>query len=363
MRAFYLLVTVSACSSLWAVPSYQIFGLGNLGGAATASAINNNGVVVGSSLNAMGDSRGFVWNGGSLIELAGLPGSFQRYASGINVSGVIVGSVDGAAVQWRNGTPSTVGAGPGNAMAINQSGQLAGMSNGQAFRTLNGQIQLLGTLPGGSWASAYAINTAGDVAGYGDSASGNMLGFVSQNGQLRQVGTLGGGASYAMALNDAGQVVGHAARRNGALEAFLYHNGRISGLGTLGGFASYAYGINQTGQVVGTSWTAGDNAMAAFVYRNGQMQNLNDLVSPNSGWDLQAAYGINDQGQIVGTGIYGGQQMAVLLNPIAPTLPLANLQPVSTTSTPEPGTLGGSGIGLALLLALGHWSRRRPVAA
>jgi probable HAF family extracellular repeat protein len=358
MRALNLLVTISACSSLWAVPSYQIFGLGHLGGAATAYAINNNGVVVGSSLNAAGDSRGFVWNGGALIELAGLPGSLQQYANGINNAGTIVGSADGAAVQWQNGTPSAIGTGESGAMAVNASGQVAGMSNGQAFRTVGGQVQLLGTLMGGNWAAAYGINSAGEVAGYGESATGGMIGFVSSNGQLRSIGTLGGGSSYAMALNDAGQVVGHAARSNGYLEAFLYQNGMLSGLGTLGGGASYAYGINQTGQVVGYSWVAGDNQTAAFLYANGQMRNLNDLVALNSGWQLLAAHGINDSGQIVGTGIYGGQQMAVLLNPIASAPPVSGLQASLLTAVPEPNTMSLLGAGVAFL-AFGHWCRRR----
>ena len=358
MRALNLLVTVSACSSLWAVPSYQIFGLGNLGGAATAYAINNNGVVVGSSFNAVGDSRGFVWNGGALIELGGLPGSFQQYANGINNAGTIVGSADGTAVQWQNGTPSAIGTGESGATAVNSSGQVAGMSNGQAFRTVGGQVQLLGTLMGGNWASAYGINTAGEVAGYGDTAYGDMIGFVSQNGQLQSIGTLGGGSSYAMALNDAGQVVGHAARSTGFLEAFLYQNGMLSGLGTLGGVASYAYGINRTGQVVGYSWVAGDNEVAAFLYSNGQMQNLNELVAPNSGWHLLAAHGINDSGQIVGTGIYGGQQMAVLLNPIASVPPLSGFEASSVTAVPEPDTMSLLGAGIALV-AFGHWFRRR----
>lgn len=356
MRILHFLLAATSVSTLWAVPSYQIFGLGNLGGPATAYAINNNGVIVGTSANSVGDYRGFVWNGGELIELAGLPGSFQQYANAINDSGTIAGSADGAAVQWQNGAPSAIGQGTGNAMAVNSSGQVAGMQNGQAFRTVGGQIQYLGTVAGGAWAAAYGINSAGEVAGYGETRSGNMVGFVSSNGQLQQIGTLGGNSSYAMALNDAGKVVGHSARADGHLEAFLYSNGVMSGLGTLGGVASYAYGINQAGAVVGSSWVAGDATMAAFLYANGQLRNLNDLIAPNSGWQLLAAYGINDLGQIVGTGLYNGEQFAVLLNPLAPA-PVSSFEPAAAAApVPEPGTIGLLAAGIAFL-ALGRWRR------
>jgi len=357
MRLLNLLFGVVSCTALWAVPSYQIFGLGNLGGPATAYAINNNGVVAGTSATVQGDSRGFVWDGGSLIELTGLPGSLQQYASGINNAGAIVGSASGTAVQWRNGVPEVIGQGDSNAMAINESGQVAGMQNGQAFRTAGGQVEFLGTLAGGNWAAAYGINTAGEVAGYGQTASGNMIGFVSSSGQLQTIGTLGGNSSYAMALNNAGQVVGHSTRANGFLEAFLYYNGSMTGLGTLGGAGSYGYGINRAGSVVGSSWVAGDATTAAFLYANGQMRNLNDLVAPNSGWQLLAAYGINDSGQIVGTGLYNGEQMAVLLNPLAPPPLLSGFEPTAVASVPEPGTIGLLAAGLACL-AFGRWRRK-----
>ena len=360
----------AACSSvlLWAVPSYQVIGLGNLGGPATANAINNNGVVTGTSATPFGDYKGFVWSGGSLIELAGLPLSFQHYAVGINNSGTIVGSAAGAngyvPVQWQNGAIATIGSGEGNAMAINDSGAVAGTLNGQAFRTVNGQVQGLGTLMGGNWASAYGINAAGEVAGYGNTATGAMRAFVSAGGQLQQIGTFGGSSSYAMAINNAGQATGHATNAAGYSQAFLYQAGLLTTLGTLGGAASYGYGINQAGSTVGYSWIGGDTATAAFVYRDGKMLNLNDLIGLGSGWDLQAAYGINDLGQIVGTGIFNGQQMAVLLNPLSPPPVVNSFAPSSlgNTDAPEPGTIGLLAAGIALM-AFGGWRRERSASA
>jgi probable HAF family extracellular repeat protein len=366
MRVWNLLA--AACSSvvMWAAPSYQVIGLGNLGGPATAYAINNNGVVTGTSGTPFGDYKGFVWSGGSLIALAGLPLSLQHYAVGINNSGTIVGSAAGAngyvPTQWKDGAISTIGSGEGNGMAINDSGSVAGTLNGQAFRTVNGQVQSLGTLMGGNWASAYGINASGEVAGYGNTATGAMRAFVSANGQLQQIGTFGGSSSYAMALNNAGQVTGNATNAAGYSWAFLYQSGLLTPLGTLGGSASYGYGINQSGSTVGYSWISGDTATAAFVYRDGTMRNLNDLIELGSGWDLQAAYGINDLGQIVGTGTFNGQQMAVLLNPLSPPAVVNSFAPSSlvTTPTPEPGTIGLLAVGIALI-AFGGLRRDRGV--
>ncbi len=85
-------------------------------------------------------------------------------------------------------------------------------------------------------------------------------------------------------------------------------------LGTLGGGTSTAYGINQYGQIVGYSLTS-SGAHVAFLYSNGQMINLNNLVSA-PGWGLADAYGINSQGDIVGDGYYDGQHYAFMLTPV-----------------------------------------------
>jgi probable HAF family extracellular repeat protein len=45
------------------------------------------------------------------------------------------------------------------------------------------------------------------------------------------------------------------------------------------------------------------------------MRDLNNLLPPNSGWELTQALGINDKGQIVGYGTHDGQIRAFLLTP------------------------------------------------
>src|SRR5205823_5956728 len=59
---------------------------------------------------------------------------------------------------------------------------------------------------------------------------------------------------------------------------------------------------NASGVVVGASRVLGAAVTHAFLHRDGQMHDLNDLLPSGSGWVLETANGINDSGQIVGAG-------------------------------------------------------------
>ena len=87
----------------------------------------------------------------------------------------------------------------------------------------------------------------------------------------------------------------------------------MTDLGTLGGTASAGYSINALGQVVGYAYLAGGPTRHAFLYSDGTMTDLNDLLPPLSGWVLTEARQINDSGQIAGFGTYNGQTRAFLL--------------------------------------------------
>jgi probable HAF family extracellular repeat protein len=98
----------------------------------------------------------------------------------------------------------------------------------------------------------------------------------------------------------------------------------VTELGTLSGSVSQALGINASGQVTGWAETAGNAATDAFLYRNGQMVDLNSQIgSAASLYTLTNGQGINDSGQIVVDGVVKatGQDAAFLLTPSSVPVP------------------------------------------
>jgi len=83
----------------------------------------------------------------------------------------------------------------------------------------------------------------------------------------------------------------------------LWSNGTMTDLGP--SFSPAA--INDSGVIVG----------GQFVYSNGTLQNLNNLIPAGSPYQIESATGINNNGQIVAnaTDTATGQTHALLLNP------------------------------------------------
>lgn len=350
MKSCFLLLLACAAGVASAGTIFSVTDLGSLGGpAAQAFGLNASGTAVGSASTTFGYTHAFSSFGSGMTDLTLNTGASDGIASGINASGQIVGTqfVGGQpeAVVWSGGTPHAI-SGPGSyGTAINESGQVTGMlADGHAFVDSNGSFTELGAL---GWSAGYAINNAGQVAGYGQVSPGVFRGFVwTPSTGYVLIGTLGGANSYAMAINDAGQVAGSAQLPNGYSHAFVWTDGAIRDLGTLG-LASFAYGIDASGDVVGYSYVNG--AQHAFLFENGVMFDLNALIDPSPGWVLEAAYAINGRGEIVGSGLLNGVEHAFRLDYFE------GYSGVTTTSVgataPEPATWIIAAIGLALILS------------
>jgi probable HAF family extracellular repeat protein len=123
--------------------------------------------------------------------------------------------------------------------------------------------------------------------------------------------------------------------------------GTLAGNNNGPGYTSWAYGINDLGQVVGNS-TLSDLAVHAFLYQNGTMYDLNNLIVPGNGVVLESAVGINNEGQIIANGSdNNGALRAFLLTP--------------TAAVPESSGLLLAGIGGLFVLATWKHSGRHAV--
>lgn len=310
-----LAIAIGLSSQAHATVQYTITDLGALTGSSnsTGYAINNSGQVIGSYADATG-SHGFLYSGGTMTTFAA-----GVSLNGINASGTVVGSNNGQAFVYSNGvmTGLSIWSGNSSANAINASGQITGSAllNGaqHAYLYDNGVVTDLFPLdsmapPGTQRASGIGINDQGQVVG--NMTTGGFGGFFSyDHGVLKSHG----GDVTASDINNSGQIVG--TDDASVLRAFVFQNNAYTLLPTLGGFYTYGRGINDAGDVVGSS-QAGYGDLHAFLYTNGGISDLNDLIDPMLGWTLTDAADINDLGQIVGQGTIGGQTHAFVLTAV-----------------------------------------------
>lgn len=316
---------------------YDVADLGSLGGVAGSGAValNGQGESVGYSFVPGGQVHAMLNRLGTVIDLGTLGGT-QSLARAINRDGDVVGwayrtgETTPRAFVWRAGLMTdlgTFGGARSDANDINTAGVIVGSAFDSAGRERGffwdaGVMHDLGTL-GGSQSRANAINDQGDIVGMAATAQDDRFhAFLAKpNSPLVDLGTLGGFTSYAYDVNALTQICGWSQISLSTPESrgFLWTNGVLKTIGTLGGEYSAAFGLNDAGEVVGAS-TREDGSMAAVLWRENQLLDLNTLVPANSGWNLYRAWDIDGNGVIVGEGINpAGQQRPFLLAPAALT--------------------------------------------
>lgn len=315
---------------------YELVDLGSLGGGTTiANYINGHGQVVGASRPSLGVNRAFLYSDGVMQDLGTLGGNGSS-ANVVNERGQIGGAADRPdgsriAFVFTDGVMHDLGSLAGSTLSTvfgsNNRGQLVGgatLPGTSVFHAVlydaDGVVDL-GTF-GGNSSFAVHINDRGEAVGRADLATGASRAFLFADGALHNLGLLAGDAnSFGRSLNNRGEVVAQSCGAGGC-RGFLWWHGQVVELGSLGGTQTNPIFINDRRQVVGTSRTATSGAIGhAFVWEDGVMLDLNELIPPDSGWVLTQANCINASGQIVGNGTLNGQARGFLLTPQTPRVP------------------------------------------
>ncbi len=319
--------------------------------------INYAGLIAGLSqipaidpLTGFPEARAVTWQDSKIENLGTLPGGNESNAFVVNDSGLVAGPASNAktdpyscqfficwgtetrAVIWQNGLIHDIGTlgGPDAIpLFMNNAGQIAGQSYTNfspnsvtqqptldPFLWQNGVMRDLGTL-GGTFGYPNGMNSHGQVVGQSDVAGDQTFHpFLSDGGKMIDLGTFGGDYGTANGINDAGHVVGWGTTPgNKIVHAFLWKNGYKTDLGVVPGDQCDAAGsVNARDQVVGAEGPCGKPTAFPFLWEDGSIYNLNNLVPPSNLHLVEAPY-ISDRGEIICTATLpnGDQRVALLI--------------------------------------------------
>ena len=303
--------------------------------------------------------------GQALVTLPMIPGTVGMQAEDISALGQVAGwaktNANGYLAYVRSDATTTVlglpsRASGAKALGLSDLGVVVGESYDpsapEAVVWLN-ELPIRLPLPGPN-GSARGVNEANQVVGWMGSSTGTQSDaflYDLDTGELTNLGHLPDGTGAAKAINECGDIVGFGIAeqpdRSTITRAIVWTGGSMQVLEPLPGFKrSGANDLNDEGVVVGQCWQteASINASTAFVWRDGVMWDLNELLLPGSGLELQLAQAIDSEGRITGYARNSeNDDVAVRLTPVKP--PLGDLD--------CDGAIGGAD----LAILLGGWGR------
>jgi probable HAF family extracellular repeat protein len=144
--------------------------------------------------------------------------------------------------------------------------------------------------PGALFSAPNGINDSGQIVGYWEDASGNIHGYLYNNGVFTSLDYPAAASTEAVGINNSGVISGWYVTTDDVPQGFTYSEGTFTSFTYPGSSRTNAKGINNHGEVVGFygttySFVDSDGAFTSFGY---------------PGADVSYAFGINDTGQIAG---------------------------------------------------------------
>jgi probable HAF family extracellular repeat protein len=358
VASFLAPASVAVAGGPWTI---TVVDLGELPGglASSAYALNDNGMIAGTSMDSAGQWRTVRWIDGTVEVLASFDPSGLNIPEDMNDAGQIVGRINmgfglSYGVLWSpSGVPASLDGLPNGvpqfvvARGINESGIVVGRAQ-ESAPTMYGHAAVwsgtelaidLGFMGGGTYSEAYGVNNFGHVVGVASIANTNQHAFLWKDGQYTDLSLWSGGgaSSKAYAINDAGVIVGM-----NASKAAKWANGSVQFLPMPAGVSAFtaAVDINDAGDIIATATTVFP-IETGVVWKDGVPMKL----PPLPGGTTTRARRINQGGWVVGESNAADGFFHAVLWKIEPTVPL------------DPADLDGDGsVGPMDLAALvGAW--------
>lgn len=257
--------------------------------------VNDSGIAAGTAQNGDANTSKAILTGtGGVTTLAAASGFANAGANGINNNGVVVGYSMQAGIFAAEGTARPM---PG-----------LGTQKATVWDSL-GNATTLGNPFGNFNTIATAINASGQVVGVASRNGGSISNaMIWNNGVGTALTTANSERSTARAISSTGWVVGRKDQlADGSFLGSVWAaNGNQYALGpTSGCTVSDLRGINASNNAVGFSQQGACATVGGYWQWNGSgytTYDINSLVVNLGGWDLIAPQAINDRGQIVGFG-------------------------------------------------------------
>jgi uncharacterized membrane protein len=178
----------------------------------------------------------------------------------------------------------------------------------------------------GPSSTGLAISEDGTVAGWtgvGNADAGDNA-FVNAQGNTTVLPYIAGGTSSAAATVNSSGVIAGFGRIPIAdfpffrFRAFVHTNGSMIEIPPFEGFRhSFAVNVNESGLVIGFSrfLLDGTDDQRPFVWRNGEVFDLNQIIDPKLEFTMRFVESINETAQIAGKGTLKGTPVACILTP------------------------------------------------